>query len=129
VFLTTDSTYPAYYLADTGSAISLICDKALDTKAQVTPFSVPVKAITDTTIPINGICNITLYQGDIGDERPIGDHNFLVTTQEMPHFDGILGSDWFHKNHAIIDYTTSSIITDNFSIPFHKKLPPFFPFL
>jgi hypothetical protein len=112
-----------YYLADTGSAVSLIHEQALDKQVQVTPFTVPVKAITDTVVPINGICKMTLYKGSPSENRPIGEHNFLVTTQDMPSFDGIIGSDWFQKNNAIIDYGMNAILVDNFCIPFHSQLP------
>jgi hypothetical protein len=56
LFLSTDSSHPIYCLADTGSAVLLINDMALTQQAQVVPFTVPVKALTDTTIPINGVC-------------------------------------------------------------------------
>jgi hypothetical protein len=112
-----------YYLVDTGSAVSLINDAALDKQVLVTPFSVPVKAITNTIVPINGICKITLFKGSSHDNRPIGAHNFLVTSQKMPHFDGILGSDWFNMNNAVIDYGLSAILVDNFHIPFHIQIP------
>jgi hypothetical protein len=78
-----------------------------------------VKAMTDTVVPINGICKMTLYKGNPSDNRPIGAHNFLVTSQDMHNFDGILGSDWFKKHNAIIDYGLNAMLVDNFSIPFH----------
>jgi hypothetical protein len=55
---------------------------ALTQQAQVVPFTVPVKALTDTTIPINGVCKITLYKEHLIDDRPISEHNFLVTSQK-----------------------------------------------
>jgi hypothetical protein len=111
-----------YCLADTGSAVSLIQEKALHHQAQVAPFSVPVKALTNTKIPIQGICKMTLFRDTCRDAKPIGGHHFLVTSQDMTQFDGILGNDWFAKNNAVIDYKNQSILVDQFSIPFHFRL-------
>ena len=102
--------------------MSLIQEKALHHQAQVTPFSVPVKALTNTQIPIQGICKMTLYRDTCRDAKPIGDHHFLVTSQDMKQFEGILGNDWFTKNKAVMDYKNHSISIDQFSIPFHFRL-------
>ncbi len=110
-------------MADTGSAVSLITQKSLNHQAQVTPYHVPVKALTNTPIPIQGICKITLYRNTCGKDEPICCHQFLVTSQTMPQFDGILGNDWFTKNNAVIDYNNNSIQVHNFCIPFHLKIP------
>ena len=108
---------PIFLLVDTGSAVSLISDKVLHPDADITPIRIRVEAVTQDPIPITGQCNLHLFKNN----RLVGDVKFLVTTQAMDHFDGILGDDWLKKVKAQVDYGSEAVLTDSVSIPFQRS--------
>ena len=117
VLLSTNYSDPLLLLVDTGSAVSLITDRVLRPDADIQPIRIRVEAVTRDQIPIIGRCDTQLYKHD----RELGNVNFLVTTQPMDQFDGILGNDWLASVRAQVDYGNGLVITDTVSIPFQRR--------
>lgn len=119
VMLRSDVTgAPLFFLVDSGSSISILSVKFLLAGVAYRPFSLPVATMSGKNVNILGGLTCTLFKG----QATLGKQAFLISDAEMPHFDGILGSDWLHANNAHIDYQNKCVSLSSFSLPFVGKM-------
>jgi hypothetical protein len=118
VFLNTNLSDPLFFLVDTGSQISIVFEKRLDVEADIKPTNLKVQAVTGDPVKITGACDLILYDGN----KEVGKGNFLLTSQNLDHFDGIIGNDWLKKHCATVDYGSNHIISNNVAIPFQRRI-------
>jgi len=118
VILDTDSSEPLFFLIDTGSSVSMIQESSLRGHQQYIRNNLRVSAVTGDPIRIAGQLDVTLGTST----SEIGDHRFLIQSNNFPTFHGILGSDWLRENKVLIDYANEGLRLKNQGqwIPFQK---------
>lgn len=120
VSLKTNSTDALALLVDTGSQANLIYRGNIKPGTQIDPVpsNLRVRSVTGDPVEITGTCQLILYKND----TEVGRGKFLITSQQMDQFDGILGNDWLKDHNAQIDYSQGYVLTNQVAIPFRTPL-------
>ncbi len=104
---------------DCGSTGNLLSDRYLYPGLKLSiPFA-QVRTLGKQPIPLVGaVCRVQISKGP----ATLGVGNFLVTSTEMRHFDGILGMPFLKSIKGKLDFASDALLVGSFSVPCCKKM-------